>query len=83
MLFQAVQHAHSLPIQAFENREKLVAVKREFSALKRANKSRQSKMKKLEDQAEAAIKAQQNAEEKAESAEVIRKVVESQKKDAE
>ncbi|XP_028073195.1 uncharacterized protein LOC114275363 [Camellia sinensis] len=40
-------------------------------------------MKKLEDQAEAAIKAQSDAEEKAESAEAIRKVSEAQRKEAE
>ncbi|KAF5931780.1 hypothetical protein HYC85_027951 [Camellia sinensis] len=40
-------------------------------------------MKKLEDQAEAAIKAQTNAEEKAEAAEAIRKMAESQKREAE
>ncbi|XP_028076692.1 uncharacterized protein LOC114278761 [Camellia sinensis] len=40
-------------------------------------------MKKLEDQAEAATKAQQMAKEKAESAEAIKKVAEAEKKDAE
>lgn len=40
-------------------------------------------MKKLEDQVEAAIKAQTNAEEKAKAAEAIRKVAESQKREAE
>ncbi|XP_028065852.1 uncharacterized protein LOC114268817 [Camellia sinensis] len=40
-------------------------------------------MKKLEDQAKAAIKAQTNAEEKAKAAEAIRKVAESQKREAE
>lgn len=58
-------------------------MKREFSTLQKANKSLQSKMKKLEDQAEAAIKAQTDAEEKAESAEAIRKVSEAQKRETE
>ena len=40
-------------------------------------------MKKLEDQAEAAVKAQNNTEEKAEAAEAIRKVAESQRREAE
>ncbi|XP_028110654.1 methyl-CpG-binding domain-containing protein 10-like [Camellia sinensis] len=40
-------------------------------------------MKKLEDQAEAATKAQSLAEEKAESAEAIKKVAEAEKKEAE
>ncbi|XP_028084807.1 titin-like [Camellia sinensis] len=43
----------------------------------------QHSVQKLEDQAEAAIKAQNNAEEKAEAAEAIRKVAESQRREAE
>ncbi|XP_028111752.1 uncharacterized protein LOC114310039 [Camellia sinensis] len=66
---QAIQHAHSLFMQAFETREKLADMRRE--------------MKKLEDQAEAATKAQQMVEEKAKSAEAIRKVAEAKKKEAE
>ena len=58
-------------------------MKREVSALKKENKAIQTKMKKLEDQAEAATKAQQMAEEKAESVEAIIKVAEAEKKDAE
>ncbi|XP_028121951.1 uncharacterized protein LOC114319152 [Camellia sinensis] len=58
-------------------------MKREFSSLQKTNKGLQAKMKKLEDQAKAAIKAQNNAEEKAEAAEAIRKVAESQKREAE
>ncbi|XP_028123102.1 methyl-CpG-binding domain-containing protein 10-like [Camellia sinensis] len=59
------------------------SVQREVSALKKENKTVLTKMKKLEDQAEAATKAQQMAEEKAESAEAIRKVAEAEKKEAE
>ncbi|XP_028115874.1 uncharacterized abhydrolase domain-containing protein DDB_G0269086-like [Camellia sinensis] len=80
---QAIQHAHSFSMQAFENRTKLVDLKREVSALTKENKSLQLKMKKLEDQAEAATKAQTLAEEKAESAEAIRKVAEAEKREAE
>ena len=58
-------------------------MRREVSALKKENKTVLTKMKKLEDQAEAATKAQQMAEEKAESAEAIKKVAEAEKKDAE
>ncbi|XP_028067631.1 uncharacterized protein LOC114270365 [Camellia sinensis] len=76
---QAIQHAHSFSMQSFENRQKVVDLKREVSALKKDSKSLESKMKKLEDQAEAASKAQQMAEEKAESAEAIRKVAEAEK----
>ncbi|XP_028098904.1 uncharacterized abhydrolase domain-containing protein DDB_G0269086-like [Camellia sinensis] len=61
----------------------LVDLRREVSALKKENKTLLSKMKKLEDQTEAATKAQTLAEEKAESAEAIKTVTESQKKEAE
>ncbi|XP_028103340.1 uncharacterized abhydrolase domain-containing protein DDB_G0269086-like [Camellia sinensis] len=80
---QAIQHAHSFSMQSFQNREKLVDLRREVSSLKKENKSLELKMKKLEDQAEAATKAQTLAEEKAESAEAIKTVAESQKKEAE
>ncbi|THG02296.1 hypothetical protein TEA_012267 [Camellia sinensis var. sinensis] len=80
---QAIQHAHSLFMQAFETREKLADMRREVSALKKENKTVLTKMKKLEDQAEAATKAQQMVEEKAKSAEAIRKVAEAKKKEAE
>ncbi|XP_028090586.1 uncharacterized protein LOC114290810 [Camellia sinensis] len=80
---QAIQHAHSFSVQSFENRQKLVDMKREFSSLQKTNKGLQSKTKKIEDQAEAAIKAQTNAEERAEAAEAIRKVAKSQKREAE
>ncbi|XP_028091963.1 nucleolin 1-like [Camellia sinensis] len=79
----AIQHAHSFSIQSFENQEKLAEMKREVSSLQNSNKSLQSKMKKLEDQAEAAIKAQNDAEEKPESVEAIRKVLEAQKREVE
>ena len=64
-------------MQSFENRQKLADMKKEFSSIQKINKGLESKMKKLEDQAEAAVKAQNNAEEKAEAAEAIRKVAES------
>ena len=83
VFFQAIQHAHSFSMQSFENRQRVVDMKREVSALKKENKAILTKMKKLEDQAEAATKAQQMAEEKAESAEAIKKVAEAEKKDAE
>ncbi|XP_028109331.1 uncharacterized protein LOC114308042 [Camellia sinensis] len=66
-----------------QNREKLVDLRREVSALKKDNKTLLSKIKKLKDQVEAATKAQTLAEEKAESAEAIKTIVESQKKEAE
>ncbi|XP_028105940.1 histone H1C-like, partial [Camellia sinensis] len=70
---QAIQHAHSFSIQSFENRQKLANMKKEFSSIQKVNKGLESKMKKLEDQAEAAIKAQNIAEEKAEDVEAIKK----------
>ncbi|XP_028105104.1 uncharacterized protein LOC114304142 [Camellia sinensis] len=80
---QAIQHAHSFSMQSFKNRERMTEMKKEFSALQKTNKGLQLKMKKLEEQAEAATKAQQIAEEKAESAEAIMKVAEAEKIEAE
>ncbi|XP_028106617.1 uncharacterized protein LOC114305688 [Camellia sinensis] len=80
---QAIQHAYSFSMQSFKNRERMAEMKREFSALQKINKGLQQKMKRLEDQAEAATKVQQMAEERAESAEVIRKVTEAEKKEFE
>ncbi|XP_028091514.1 uncharacterized protein LOC114291836 [Camellia sinensis] len=80
---QAIQHAHSFSMQSFENRQRLVDMKREASSLKKEIKSLESRMKKLEDQAEAATKAQTLAEEKAESAEAVKKVAEAEKREAE
>ncbi|XP_028111763.1 uncharacterized abhydrolase domain-containing protein DDB_G0269086-like [Camellia sinensis] len=80
---QAVQHAHSFSMQSFENREKLTDLQKEYSALQKINKGLQAKKKKLEDQAEAATKAQTLAEEKAEAAEAIKKVAKAQKNEAE
>ncbi|XP_028072914.1 uncharacterized protein LOC114275112 [Camellia sinensis] len=71
---QAIQHAHSFSVQAFENWKELANKKREAASLQKTNKSLQSKMKTLEDQADAAIKAQNVVEEKAESAEAIKKL---------
>ncbi|XP_028053925.1 tropomyosin-1-like [Camellia sinensis] len=70
-------------VQSFENRERLAEMKKEFASLQKTNKGLQSKMKKLEDQAEAVIKAQTDAEEKADATEAIRKVAESHKREAE
>ncbi|XP_028075768.1 uncharacterized abhydrolase domain-containing protein DDB_G0269086-like [Camellia sinensis] len=80
---QAIQHAHSFSMQSFENRQRLVDMKREASSMKREIKSLEAKMKKLEDQAEAATKAQTLALEKAEAAEAVRKVAEAEKREAE
>ncbi|XP_028052732.1 unconventional myosin-XVIIIa-like [Camellia sinensis] len=75
-------HAHSFSLQSFENRKELADKKRVVSSLQKTNKSLQSKMKTLEDQAEAAIKTQNDAEENTESAEAIRKVLEVPKREA-
>ncbi|XP_028102085.1 uncharacterized protein LOC114301323 [Camellia sinensis] len=80
---QAIQHAHSFSIQSFENRQRLVDIKREASSMKREIKSLEAKMKKLEDQAEATTKVQTLALEKAEAAEAVRKVAEAEKREAE
>lgn len=80
---QAIQHTHSFSVQSFENREKLDKKKREVFSLQKTNKNLQSKIKILEDQAEDGIKAQNDAEEKAESVEAIRNVLEAQKRETE
>ncbi|XP_028065472.1 enolase-phosphatase E1-like [Camellia sinensis] len=80
---QAIQHAHSFSIQSFENWKELVDKKREVTSLQRANKSLQSKMKKLEDQGEVAIKVKDDADEKTGAAEAINKVLEAQRKEFE
>ena len=61
----------------------LAEKKREVSTLQKANKNLQSKMKTLEDQAEVAIKAKDDAEEKVGVAEAINKVLQAQLKEAE
>mgnify|MGYP003702215867 FL=1 len=70
-------------MQSFENRQRLVDMKREAASMKKEIRSLASRMKKLEDQAEAATKAQTLALEKAESAEAVKKVAEAEKRDAE
>ncbi|XP_028127159.1 keratin, type II cytoskeletal I-like [Camellia sinensis] len=83
LFIQAIQHAHSFLVQSFQNQEKLAEKKKEVSSLQKTNKNLQSKMKTLEDQAEAAIKAQNDTEENADFVEAIKKVLEVEKKDAE
>ncbi|XP_028119759.1 retinitis pigmentosa 1-like 1 protein [Camellia sinensis] len=73
----------SQPDQAFENRKELTDKKREAASLQKTNKNLQSKIKTLEDQAEAAINAKDDAEEKAESTEAIKKILEAEKREAE
>ncbi|KAF5933810.1 hypothetical protein HYC85_029981 [Camellia sinensis] len=79
----AIQHAHSFSMQSFENRQRLVDMKREASSMKREIRALEAKMKKLEDQAEAATKIQTLALEKAEAAEAVKKVAEAEKREAE
>lgn len=70
-------------MQSFEARKALADKTREASGLQKTNKSLQSKLKTLADQAEAAVKAKDVAEEKAGTAEAINKVLEAEKKEAE
>lgn len=70
-------------MQSFENRQRLVDMKREASSMKREIRALEAKMKKLEDQAEAATKVQTLALEKAEAAEAVKKVAEAEKREAE
>ncbi|XP_028078571.1 uncharacterized abhydrolase domain-containing protein DDB_G0269086-like [Camellia sinensis] len=80
---QAIQHAHSFSMQSFENRQRLVDMKREATSMKRELRALEVKMKKLEDQAEAATKNETLALEKAEAAEAVKKVAEAEKREAE
>ncbi|XP_028096096.1 plectin-like [Camellia sinensis] len=63
--------------------QELVDKTREVTSLQKAIKMTEAKMKILADQAEAAVKAKDDAEEKADAAEAINKVLEAQKKEAE
>ncbi|XP_028073196.1 uncharacterized protein LOC114275364 [Camellia sinensis] len=64
-------------------RKELADKMREVTGLKKTFKKAEAKIKTLADQAEAAIKAKDEAEEKADAAEAIKKVLKTQKKEAE
>ncbi|XP_028083958.1 glutathione reductase, chloroplastic/mitochondrial-like, partial [Camellia sinensis] len=70
-------------MQSFETRKALADKTREVASLQKTNKRVKAKMKTLADQAEAAVKAKDDAEEKADAAEAINKVLEAQKKEVE
>ncbi|XP_028080063.1 uncharacterized protein LOC114281711 [Camellia sinensis] len=72
---KVIQYAHSFSMQSFETRE--------VTGLQKTNKNLQSKIKTLADQAEAAVKAKDVAEEKAKAADTIKKVLEAQRKEDE
>ncbi|XP_028126570.1 microtubule-associated protein futsch-like [Camellia sinensis] len=80
---QAIQHTHSFSMQSFETRKELADKTREAASLQRAAKKTEAKMKTLSDQAEEAIKAEDEAEEKADAAEAIAIVLTAKKKEAE
>ncbi|GMP73047.1 hypothetical protein CsSME_00030905 [Camellia sinensis var. sinensis] len=80
---QAIQHAHSFSMQAFEVRKELADKMREVAGLQKALKKVKAKMKTLVDQAETAVKAKHEAEEKADAVEAIAKVLTAEKKEAE
>ncbi|XP_028124115.1 uncharacterized protein LOC114321173 [Camellia sinensis] len=70
-------------MQSFETKKALADKTREATSLQKTNRNLQSKMKTLADQAEAAVKAKDVAEEKAEATDAIKKVLEAQRKEAE
>ncbi|XP_028122969.1 uncharacterized protein LOC114320075 [Camellia sinensis] len=80
---QAIQYAHFFSMQAFKMRKELADKIREVAGLQKTIKKAEVKMKTLSDQAEAAIKAKDEAEEKTDAVEAIKKVLEAQKKEVE
>ncbi|XP_028062968.1 uncharacterized protein LOC114266278 [Camellia sinensis] len=82
MLQHSAKHAHSFSMQSFEIRKALADKTREVASLQKASKKTEAKMKTLADQAEAAVKAKDVAEEKADVAEAINKALEAQRKEA-
>ncbi|XP_028088135.1 uncharacterized protein LOC114288741 [Camellia sinensis] len=80
---QAIQHGHSFAIQAFTINKEFANKTREAVGLQKTINKAEAKMKTLIDQAEAAKKAQDEAEEKADAAEAIAKVLAAEKKETE
>ncbi|XP_028091858.1 uncharacterized protein LOC114292155 [Camellia sinensis] len=85
---KAIQHGHSFAMQAFAINKELADKTKEAAALQRTINKAETKMKNLTDQAEAAKKAQEHAEEKADAAKAIAakaiaKVLAAEKKETE
>ncbi|XP_028083115.1 shootin-1-like [Camellia sinensis] len=80
---QAIQHGHSFAMQAFAIKKELENKTKEAASLQRALNKAEGKLKGLTDQVEAAKKAQDEAEEKANAADAIAKVLAAEKKEAE
>ncbi|XP_028071934.1 histone H1.11L-like [Camellia sinensis] len=73
----------SLMLQrSVQTRKALADKTREVARLQKTNKKAEAKMKTLEDQAEAAIKAKHDTEEKEDAAKAIKKVLEAEKREA-
>ncbi|XP_028077674.1 uncharacterized protein CG45076-like [Camellia sinensis] len=79
----AIQHTHSFSMQAFEMWKELADKIREVAGLQKTIKKAEAKMKTLLDQADAAKKAQDEAEKKIDATEAIAKVLTAEKKEAE
>ncbi|XP_028085632.1 axoneme-associated protein mst101(2)-like [Camellia sinensis] len=79
----AIQYSHSFAMQAFAIKKELANKTREAAGLQKTINKAEAKMKTLTDQAEAAKKAQDEAKEKADTAEAIAKVLAAEKKEAE
>ncbi|XP_028075022.1 uncharacterized protein LOC114277328 [Camellia sinensis] len=80
---QAIQHAYSFAMQAFDIKKELVNKTKEADSLLKTVNKAEAKMKTLMDQAKAAKKAQDEADERAGAAKAIAKVLEAEKKEAE
>ncbi|XP_028068297.1 uncharacterized protein LOC114270867 [Camellia sinensis] len=79
----AIQRGHSFAMQAFAIKNELANKTRETAGLQKTINKAETKMKTSTDQAEAAKKAQDEAEEKADVAEAIAKVLAVEKKEVE
>ncbi|XP_028063797.1 uncharacterized protein LOC114267014 [Camellia sinensis] len=79
---QAIQHGHLFAMQAFNITKELANKTKEAASLQRALNKVEGKLKDLTDQVEAAKKARDEAEEKADATEAITKVLEAKKKEA-
>ncbi|XP_028094884.1 uncharacterized protein LOC114294890 [Camellia sinensis] len=82
-LAEAIEHSHSFVMQAFAIKKELANKTREAANLSKSLSKAEGKMKTFTEQAEAAKKAQDEAEEKADAAEAIAKVLTAEKKEAE
>ncbi|XP_028078655.1 uncharacterized protein LOC114280475 [Camellia sinensis] len=79
---QAIQHAHSFAMQAFDIKKKLTHKTKETAGLLRTINKAEAKMKTLIDQAKEAKQVQDEVDERADVAKAVTKVLKAEKKEA-